>query len=387
MQSVQFCERVTIVINNIPEFETPYHLINIEQLEHNLLILQNLKAHTNCKILYALKAFSNNLLFKYIQPYLDGICASGLYEAKLGKEFFQKEVHTFSTIYKNSEIEDISACSDFVIFNSFSQWKRYNEIVRHNNAVPAIRINPEYSEIERYNVNPCHQYSRFGVHQSELEKIMDDHLTYIHVHNMCEQFSDTLIRSSNFFLKEYEKYLYEINILNLGGGQLFTDHRYCIDDAIQLLNFFQNRYDIKVYLEPGESILLNTGYFVTRVVDIVENGIKIAIVDASAICHLPDIVHSNIRYKVKNGYSANEKKYVYRIAGSSCYAGDLFGDYSFDEPLHIGSEIIFCNTADYTMVKSTMFNGIRLPSLVFYSAKEGYQMQKEYDYNVFLSII
>lgn len=375
------------MINNIPEFETPYHLINIEQLKHNLLILQNLKKHTNCKILYALKAFSNNFLFKYIQPYLDGICASGLYEAKLGKEFFQKEVHTFSTIYKDSEIKDISAYSDFVIFNSFSQWERYNKIVKQNHAVPAIRINPEYSEIKRYNVNPCHQYSRFGVHQNELEKIMKDHLTYIHVHNMCEQFSDTLMRSSNFFLEEYEKYLYGIDILNLGGGQLFTDHRYCIDDAIKLFNFFQNRYDIKVYLEPGEAILLNTGYFVTRVVDIVENGIKTAIVDASAICHLPDIVYSNNRYKIKNGYGANEKKYVYRIAGSSCYAGDLFGDYSFDKPLYIGSEIIFYNTADYTMVKSTMFNGIRLPSLVFYTKKEGYQIQKEYDYNTFLSII
>lgn len=375
------------MINNIPEFETPYHLIDIEQLERNLSILQNLKAHTNCKILYALKAFSNNLLFKYIKTYLDGVCASGLYEAKLGKEFFKKEVHTFSTTYKVSEIKDISTYSDFVIFNSFSQWKRYNEIVRQNHAVPAIRINPEYSEIKRYNVNPCHQYSRFGVHQNELKKIMKEQLTYIHVHNMCEQFSDTLIKSSNFFLKEYEKYLYEIDILNLGGGQLFTDPQYNIDDAIQLLNFFQKSYDIKLYLEPGEAILLNTGYLVTRVVDIVENGMKTAIVDAPAICHLPDIVYSNIRYKIKNGYDANEKKYTYRIAGSSCYAGDLFGDYSFDEPLHIGSEIIFCNTADYTMVKSTMFNGIRLPSLVFYTAKEGYQMQKEYDYNTFLSII
>lgn len=370
--------------NKISKLDMPYHLIDLDQLNKNLIKLQILKENTNCNILYALKAFSSYHLLKYISPYIDGICASGLYEARLGKKVLGKEVHTFSSAYKDSEICDISKVSDYVIFNSYTQWNKYYKLVKTNNATPAIRINPEFSEIKKYNINPCHKYSRFGIHINELEKIYQNNLCYIHIHNMCEQYSETFIKSNNNIIKKYQKYLNEIDILNLGGGQLFTDNNYCISDAIESINKLQNDSHLKVYLEPGEAVLLNTGYFVTHILDIVDNGMKTAILNASAVCHLPDAVYSNFRYKIKKGYCPKEKSYVYRLAGNSCYAGDIFGDYSFDKPLQVGDEIIFCNTADYTMVKSSMFNGIPLPSLVFFSKERGYEIEKVYDYETFL---
>lgn len=372
---------------NVEKLNTPYQLIDLDQLHNNLMILDFFKQKTNCKILFAIKAYSNTCLFKYISEYLNGICASGLFEAKLGRNFFGKEVHTFSSAYKSSDIEKIASYSDFVIFNSTTQWNNYNQIVRKNNAIPGIRINPEYSEIERFNVNPCHKHSRFGVHKKDIENIMKEGVNYFHFHTMCEEYYDVLERSTNNFLKIYENYLEKIEYLNLGGGQLLTTKGYNIDKAIKLINNLQDKYHVKVYLEPGEAVLANTGYLIASVIDIVDNGIKTAILDASAICHLPDTVYSDCHYIIKDGFAPKEKNFEYCLAGASCYAGDLFGYYSFEEPLQIGSKVVFCDTGHYTTVKNNMFNGIPFPTLVLYSQKYGYEIKKTYDYSTFLSII
>jgi carboxynorspermidine decarboxylase len=369
------------------DIKTPYHVIDIEQLNKNLHVLLDLKQRTKCRIIYALKCFSNNLLFPYLSRVLDGVCSSGSFEARLAKEQFGKEVHTYSSVYSNSNIHDTSKFSNFMTFNSIQQWNEFRHISDIYGCSSGLRLNPNYSEITDYNVNPCHEHSRFGVTEHELEKINIDKLEFVLIHNMCGQFSDTLYRSIEIVTRKFDKYLSSVRHINLGGGQLFTDSNYQIEDAIEYLINFQKRYKTIVYLEPGESIIYNSAYLVTTVSDIIDNGIKTAIIDASAICHLPNVIFSNYRQEIVNGKPYLEEPYSYRIAGSSCYAGDIFGDYSFSEPIEVGDKIIFQDSLNYTAVKGSMFNGIPYPSIVFFSMKGGYQVMKNYTYETFLSII
>jgi carboxynorspermidine decarboxylase len=375
-------------MGELPEgITTPYHVVDIDQLNKNLSILFTLKQKTKCKIIYALKCFSNNLLFPYISKVLDGVCASGLFEARLGKELFGKEVHTFSSAFSRSNIHEISKYSDFMTFNSISQWNNFKSIADMYNCVSGLRLNPNYSEINNYNINPCHEYTRFGVTEHEIDKVNLNELIFVLIHNMCGQFSDTLYRSIEIIVKKFDKYFFSVKHINLGGGQLFTSCKYHLQDAILSLDEFQNRYKITVYFEPGEAIIYNTAYLVTTIVDIIDNGIKTVILDASALCHLPDVVFSKFRHEVVNGFLPFQQPYTYRIAGSSCYAGDIFGDYSFSEPFAIGDKIIFQDSLNYTMVKGNMFNGIPCPSIVSFSLNSGYQLMKKYTYETFLSNI
>ena len=183
------------------------------------------------------------------------------------------------------------------------------------------------------------------------------------------------------------QYLHKIDWINLGGGQLFTDSSYSLDEAVNCINSLHKKYEFDIFVEPCETVVLNTGYFVASVIDIIHNGIDIAILDASAICHLPDIIHSPYRCNIVNAYLPNEKNFTYRLAGSTCYAGDIFGDYSFNQPLDIGSKIIFMDTAPYTMVKSNQFNGIKLPSYAIYEKDMPIKVIKQYNYDTFLSML
>ena len=370
--------------NNV---STPYHLIDLDKLEENLSILAFLKQRANCKILYALKCFPNDLLFPYINKVLDGVCASGLYEARLGKERFSKEVHTFSTAFSQSNIDEISKYSDFITFNSTKQWNRFKNISMKYKCAVGLRINPDYSEIANYNTNPCHEYTRFGLASSDLHKINIEHLDFILVHNMCEQLSDTFERSIKVITGRLHEYLKSIKHINLGGGQLFTHKDYKIEEAVSLIRNIQEKYQTLVYIEPGEAIIYNSSYLVTSIVDIVDNGIKTAILDASAVCHMPDVIFSNYKCEVIGGFPEMETMHTYRLAGSSCYAGDIFGNFSFLEPLQVGQKITIKDSLNYTSVKSNMFNGIGYPSLVFYSFSAGYKLAKNYNYNTYLSII
>jgi carboxynorspermidine decarboxylase len=375
-------------MDELPEdFTTPYHVVDLEQLNKNLSILFTLKQKTNCKIIYALKCFSNNLLFPYISRVLDGVCASGLFEARLAKEQFGKEVHTFSSTFSHSNIHEISKYSDFITFNSIRQWNDYKKIADMYGCSSGLRLNPNYSEIHNYNINPCHKHTRFGVSEHEIKKINLKELDFVLIHNMCGQFSDILYRSIEIIIKKFDKYIFSLKHINFGGGQLFTSSNYQLENAIAYLNEFQSRYKITVYFEPGEAIIYNSAYLVTTIIDIINNGMKTAILDASAICHMPDVVFSKFRPEIINGNLPYKKSYTYRIAGSSCYAGDIFGDYSFSEPIEVGDKIIFQDSLNYTMVKGSMFNGISRPHIVFFSLNSGYQLMKEYTYETFLSNI
>ena len=376
-----------MITNYLLDLPTPCHVIDLDKIESNLNVLEYLCKKTNLLLLFALKGFSNPQILKYFILHFDGISASSLWEARLAKELTSLPVHTFSPSYCEKTFSSICSFSDYIIFNSISQWERFKTTIISEKLNCGIRINPEYSEIKKYAINPCHPSSRFGVHIEELEKIDFSNIKGIHFHNMCEQYSDTFRNTLTVIEKKFGIYLHQAQWLNIGGRQLFCDEDYKLHESIELINRIQNKYNLKIIAEPCEAVVSEAGYFVATVTDIVYNNIYTAILDASAICHLPDIIHSPYRCEIINGTQPHVKKYTYRLAGSTCYAGDIFGDYSCDTPLDIGSKIIFCDTAPYSMVKSNIFNGIPLPSYISIRKGQAFCIEKQYDYNTFLSLI
>ncbi len=371
----------------ITDIKTPCHIIELSKIEHNLKNLSQLNKKTDIKFLFAIKSFSNEKVLPLFINWFDGICASGLWEARLGKEFLKKPVHTYSSAYKDTEFNSIHKYSDYVIFNSTNQFCKYISECDLLKKKIGLRINPEYSEVNKYSNNPCHQFSRFGITIDSLINSNIQNITGLHFHSMCEQYSDVLKSTLDIVDKKFEAYLKPMRWINIGGGQLYTEENYDMDIATESVNNFQRKYDVKIFAEPGETVLANAGYIVASVLDIVSNGMNSAILDLSAICHIPDIVNSPYRCEILNASTPYTKKYTYRLAGCTCYAGDIFGDYSFDNPLEIGSKIVFLDTAAYSMVKNNYFNGIKPPSCAICLPNGDIDVVKDYDYNTFLSIL
>jgi len=366
---------------------TPCHIIDINILKNNISVLYNIKQSTGCKLLFANKGFSNTYFYRFFDGFVDGISASGYYEAKLAKENYKGQVHTFSPSYKIQEFSYIEKYSDVIIFNSINQLQTIMSKKRKIHAGIGLRINPEYSEQIDYRIDPCHPYSRFGVHREELTNPIINSIDGLHLHTMCEQYADTLKNTLEITKKKYGDVLNQVRWLNIGGGQLYTDSGYNLSSAINSISSIKNAFGIDVYIEPCEAFMHNTGVFVSKIVDIVNNGISSVILDSSAICHLPDIVHSPYRCEIANASVAFKKKYTYRICGCSCYAGDIYGDYSFDNRLQIGDYVVFQDTAAYSMVKNNMFNGIRLPYIYEQDSDGSLKLVKSYGYDVYYSFI
>lgn len=376
-----------MIFEEILNIKTPCHIIDIGVIQDNINILSCLRQKTNIKILFAIKCFSNEKIIPLFKDEFDGICASGLWEARLGSELFKMPVHTFSSAYKKEEFHLIHKYSDYIIFNSFNQLNRYITECKLNKKKIGLRINPEFSEVKKHSINPCHKFSRFGVTLDKLFNSNLDNITGLHFHTMCEQYSDSLDKTLNIVSNKFSHYLKTINWINIGGGQLYTDDNYDLETVITSINNLQRKFDLEIFAEPGETVVANAGFTIASVIDIVDNGMKSAILDLSAICHLPDIVNSPYRCEILNAYLPQQKPYTYRLTGCTCYAGDIFGDYSFDVPLEIGNKIIFLDTAAYSIVKNNYFNGIKPPSCAIYLPNGKINIVKEYDYNTFLSIL
>lgn len=373
---------VYLMQKNFYNLETPCHIFDLDRLNENLKIINTLCNETNCKVLYALKGCSQQNVLSYISTRISGACVGSLNELKLAKKFNFKEIHTYSPIFKQNEILEISELSNAVIFNSINQFETYKTISKRNKAICGLRINPQYSEIRNIKINPCAPHSRFGVDVQELNK-SKLRPEYIHFHSMCEQYSDTLERTLNIIAKIYDNYIDFSNTLNIGGGQLYTDPKYNLSNAISSINWFKEKYNQNIVIEPCEAILYNVGYLVGSVIDIIHGELDTLILDLSAVCHIPDIVFSGYNYKIIDAFEPYKEKYTYRIAGPTCYSGDIFGDFSFEHKLSIGSKIIFCDTAHYTSVKSSMFNGVSLPSIISYSKENGFVIEKKYSFSLF----
>ena len=359
---------------SLDEISTPSYVVDKKRLEQNLKLFQHIQECTGAKILLSQKAFSTYYFYPLIGKYLSGASASGLYEARLGfEEMKEKEVHVYSPAYKECEIKELISISDYIVFNTPEQWMKYKkEIIRASKKNGCgIRINPEYSEINKDKYNPCAKFSRLGTTLEQLNKYgdflfdSDDgyNLDGVLFHTLCEQNVDTLKRVLVIIEKNFQKYLKKIKWINFGGGHYITHEDYDVDGLIHILKQFKESYDVQIYMEPGEAIALHCGYLVCTVLDIVKNGIEIAIVDTSATCHMPNILEVPFQPLIKGAGKVNEKKYNYRIGGISCLAGDIIGDYSFEQKLNVGDKLILDDMIVYSMVKNNTFNGIPLPNI------------------------
>jgi carboxynorspermidine decarboxylase len=366
--------------------ETPYWLLEEKLLERNLKILASIKEQTGVKILLALKGYALWQSFDLVSKYLDGCCASGVNEALLSSEEFKKETHTYSPAFKDRDIEDIAKVSNHIVFNSPNQLKKFHNRVKEINPSIsiALRVNPEYSEspVEMY--NPCGIYSRLGTTLKNFDKSIIKDIDGLHFHALCEQDSIALERVLEVFENSFSEYFKDIKWVNFGGGHHITKEGYDTKRLIDTLNRFKKSYPhLEIYLELGEAVGWETGVLVTSVLDIVHNGIDIAILDTSAEAHMLDTVIMPYRPEVRGAKNIGDKKYNYRLAGNSCLAGDIMGDYSFDKPLKIGDKIIFEDQIHYTMVKATTFNGIALPSIAIKRRDGRVEIVKEFGYRDF----
>lgn len=371
---------------DIDKLPSPCYIVDERLLKKNLEVLDYVQKESGANIILATKAFSMFSTFPLIGKYLKGVTSSSLFEARLGYEEMGKQVHIFSPAYRQDEFEDIMKYSDHIIFNSFNQWKLYKDRVKNykdKKIQCGIRINPEYSEIETDIYNPCFENSRMGVTLKNFEENDLDGIDGLHFHTMCEQNSDTLARTIKVVDEKFGKYIKNMKWLNFGGGHHITKDDYDLKTLIESVLYMKNKYNVEIYLEPGEAVALNSGFLVSTVLDITNNGMDIAILDTSAACHMPDVLEMPYRPNIIGSGKPYEYEYTYRFGGPTCLAGDIIGDYSFKEPLKIGDKLIFCDMAIYSMVKNNTFNGINLPSIVKYSEENGVEIIKEFGYEDF----
>lgn len=368
----------------IDQVPAPAYVIDEAKLVNNLEILKSVQERTGCKVLLAQKAFSMYATYPLISQYLAGTTASGLYEAKLGREEFGGEVHVFAPAFKDADLEEILEIADHIVFNSERQLRKHVDKCRAVGVSVGLRINPECStQGDHALYDPCAAGSRFGVRIDQFSEDLLDLVDGLHFHTLCEQNSDDLKTTLDAVEAKFGPYLHRIKWLNMGGGHHVTREDYDLDLLISSIQHMQETYGLEVYIEPGEAIALNAGYLVTEVLDIFENGIETLVLDASATCHMPDVLEMPYRPPLRHGFEAGEKAYTYRLSSNTCLTGDIIGDYSFEKPVEIGDKLYFEDMAIYSFVKNNTFNGIGLPSLVLMDKTGDCRIVKSFGYEDF----
>lgn len=366
------------------ELPTPCYVVDISRLKENLEILKGVSSRTGCEILLAQKAFSMYSLYPLIGEYLSGCTASGLYEARLGAEEMGKENHIFSPAYRNEEFPEICDLCSHIIFNSFSQLKKFGPLAARRGRSLGLRLNPEYSTQEEHAIyDPCAPGSRLGI---TLENFRPEQLGMVeglHFHTLCEQDSYDLDATLDAVEEKFGPYLGQMKWINFGGGHHITRPGYHIELLEKCIRRIQNRYQVQVYLEPGEAIALDAGYLVTQVLEVVHNSIDTAILDTSAACHMPDVLEMPYRPPLRESGEPGEKEHTYRLAGPTCLAGDIIGDYSFEHRLQEGERLVVEDMAIYSMVKNNTFNGMRLPGIAVMEESGECRVVREFGYQDF----
>ena len=354
--------------------KTPAYVVDEKKLRENLECLHRVEEETGCHILLAQKAFSMFRVYPLIGSYLSGTTASGLYEARLGYEEMKKENHVFAPAYKTEDMKELVTICDHIIFNSFAQFEKHKEIISaYNNSQRengnrvsiGMRVNPEFSTQEGHAIyDPCAPGSRLGVVRAKFPETLPEEIEGLHVHTLCEQDSDDLEATFNAFEKSFEPYLKKIKWLNLGGGHHITRPGYDIARLEKCIRAAKEEWKVDVYLEPGEAWALNAGFFLTTVLDVLQNGdTRLAILDGSAACHMPDVLEMPYRPPLLGADEPGENAVTIRLGGPTCLSGDIIGDYSFSEPLKYGDILMFGDMAIYTTCKNNTFNGMPLPDI------------------------
>ncbi|GMW00709.1 MAG: carboxynorspermidine decarboxylase [Candidatus Hydrogenedentota bacterium] len=350
---------------------SPCYVVDEALLKKNLEVLAGVQSRTGCTILLALKGFAMWSTFPLIRQYLKGVTASSPHEAQLGKVEFGGETHAYAPAYSDEDFPKYLDFVDHISFNSLNQWKRFRPVVEASGKKVscALRINPEHSEVKVALYDPCAKKSRLGVRVEQIAGESLDGLEGLHFHTLCELNSDALERTLKAVEEKFGDHIRQMKWINFGGGHHITRPDYDVDLLCRLVSGFMDKYGVQVYLEPGEAIALNTGILVATVLDIFENDMQLAILDTSATAHMPDVLEMPYRPIITGGGNVGEFPHTYRLGGLTCLAGDVIGDWSFEEPLHIGDKLIFGDMAHYTMVKNTTFNGVRLPSIAIYNSE------------------
>jgi len=369
-----------VKINELP---TPCYVIDENIIEENCKVLADVMKKTGCHVLLAQKAFSNYALYPLIGKYLSGTTASGLYEARLGREEMGRENHVFAPAYKDEDMDELVKICDHIVFNSISQLEKHKEKCR--NVSIGIRVNPEFSTQNGHEIyDPCGKGSRLGVTADLLRNADLTGIDGLHFHTLCEQNSDDLKKTLDVVEEKFDFLLRKVKWVNFGGGHHITRKDYDVELLCDCITHIKEKYNVKVYIEPGEAVALNAGYFITTVLDKVKNsGITCLILDGSAACHMPDVLEMPYRPPLKGSGLPGEKPYTYRLSCNTCLAGDVIGEYSFDSQIRIGDRLYFEDMAIYSMVKTNTFNGIPLPSIAVMDKAGNCRMIKEFGYEDF----
>ena len=369
----------------INELPTPCYVIDENIIEENCKVLADVMKKTGCHVLLAQKAFSNFALYPLIGKYLSGTTASGLYEARLGREEMGRENHVFAPAYKDEDMDELVKICDHIVFNSISQLERHKEKCR--NVSIGVRVNPEFSTQDGHEIyDPCGKGSRLGVTANLLRNADLTGIDGLHFHTLCEQNSDDLKKTLDVVEEKFDFLLRKVKWVNFGGGHHITRKDYDVELLCDCITHIKEKYNVKVYIEPGEAVALNAGYFITTVLDKVKNsGITCLILDGSAACHMPDVLEMPYTPPLSEGsiIETPEKEFDYRLGGNTCLAGDIIGNYRFDHDVQIGERLTFCDMAIYSMVKNNTFNGIPLPSIYSMDRNGDCCLIKSFGYNDF----
>lgn len=369
---------------HLDKLRTPAYVVDEVLLERNLKLLAEVQAHTGCKILLAQKAFSMFRVYPLIAEYLTGATASGIYEARLGAEEMKKENHVFSPAYTAAEMEELCQICSHISFNSIKQLEKHRAVWEQSHVSVGLRINPEHStQGEQTIYDPCSPSSRLGIRRSAFPDRLPKGVEGLHIHTLCEQDAGPLVETFEKAEERFGEYFHQIKWLNLGGGHHITRPGYDIQTLEALINRIQETYHVEVYLEPGEAIALNAGYLMTEVMDIVEADKPVLILDASAACHMPDVLEMPYRPPLYNSGQPGEKAVTCILSSRTCLAGDIIGEYSFDAMPEIGARLMFEDMAIYSMVKNNTFNGMPLPDIALLKKIGEYEVVKQFGYEDF----
>lgn len=355
--------------------ETPFIVHDLGRLRSNLSVIARVQSEAGAKILLAQKGFATWSLYPVVREYLSGVTSSSVDEARLGREEFGKEVHAYAPAYSEHDIEELltgdagKPLVDHLVFNSVAQFRKYSSKAKNAGIECGLRLNPEHREVETELYDPCAPGSRLGVTEQSLRKaeLSSEELTRLdglHFHTLCQKNSDALERTLAVVERKFSDFIAHVRWVNFGGGHHISRSDYDVARLIRVITGFRERTKKAVYLEPGEAVALNVGFLVSEVLDIVDGSPHpTAILDTSATAHMPDVLEMPYRPEILGGAEVGVKLHPFRLGGLTCLAGDVIGDWSFDEPLQVGDRLVFTDMAHYTNVKSTTFNGVRLPSL------------------------
>ena len=388
---MQFTDFSKLDLQRLP---SPCFVVDQVAIERNLNILQGVANASGAKVLAALKAFSMWQLGPLTASYLDGICASGLHEAMLGRDEYQfegraNEVHVYSAAFSRDDLSELLTFADHIVFNSVGQWQRFQDIIQIAKAQRpqlafGLRINPEHSEGSVPIYDPCAPGSRLGIRLADLQGQDLSGISGLHFHTLCEQGFAELDRTLTAVEDKFGHLLKQMQWVNFGGGHHITAPGYDVAALIARIKAFAEKYSVQVYIEPGEAVAIGTGVLCAQVLDIIESDGQQALLDTSATCHMPDTLEMPYRPDITGAGEVDQFPYNYRLGGLTCLAGDIINDYSFTQPLSIGQRLIFEDMSHYTMVKTSTFNGTKLPAIALWNSKtDELQVLKEFGYEDF----